>query len=73
MSKILIKNIKELVQVETDPTDKVAGVEMKNLPTIKDAWLAIEDDLIVQPNGEPLNLMESIPIEADEIESLMNE
>ena len=47
MSKLLIKNIKELVQVETEPKDKVAGAEMKILPTIKEAWLAIEDDLIV--------------------------
>ncbi|MDB4533315.1 imidazolonepropionase [Vicingaceae bacterium] len=47
MSKILIKNIKELVQVETELKTTVAGAEMKNLPTIKDAWLAIEDDLIV--------------------------
>ncbi|NQX96690.1 MAG: imidazolonepropionase [Flavobacteriales bacterium] len=47
MSKILIKNIKELVQVETSLKEKVIGVEMANLPTIKDAWLAIEDDLIV--------------------------
>ena len=47
MSKLLIKNIKELVQVETSPKDKVVGEEMKTLPTIKNAWLAIEDDLIV--------------------------
>jgi imidazolonepropionase len=47
MSKILIKNIKELVQVETELKTKVSGPEMKTLPTIKGAWLAIEDDLIV--------------------------
>jgi len=47
MSKILIKNIKELVQVETDVKTKVIGAEMAILPTIKNAWLAIEDDLIV--------------------------
>ena len=47
MSKLLIKNIKELVQVETSPKDKVVGEEMKTLPTIKNAWLAIEDDAIV--------------------------
>lgn len=34
--------------------------------------IRIEDDLIVQKSGAPLNLMESIPIEVDEIESLMN-
>ncbi len=47
MSKILIKNIKELVQVETELKTTVAGVEMAKLPSIKDAWLAIEDDLII--------------------------
>jgi imidazolonepropionase len=55
MSKILIKNIKELVQVETEPKIKVAGAEMKTLPTIKNAWLAIEDDLIVD-FGEMIDL-----------------
>ncbi len=34
--------------------------------------IRLEDDLIVQENGEPLNLMQNIPIEADEIEELMN-
>jgi imidazolonepropionase len=47
MSKILIKNIKELVQVEKHLKTIVSGAEMSNLPTLKDAWLAIENDLIV--------------------------
>jgi Xaa-Pro aminopeptidase len=34
--------------------------------------IRIEDDLIVQDKGEPFNLMRNIPIEADEIEDLMN-
>ncbi|MFT5822294.1 MAG: Xaa-Pro aminopeptidase [Crocinitomix sp.] len=34
--------------------------------------IRIEDDLIVQPSGDPLNLMGNIPIEAEEIEDLMN-
>jgi len=34
--------------------------------------IRLEDDLIVQKTGSPLNLMGSIPIEADEIETLMN-
>ncbi len=34
--------------------------------------IRIEDDLIVQNAGSPFNLMESIPIEAEEIEDLMN-
>jgi Xaa-Pro aminopeptidase len=35
--------------------------------------IRIEDDLVVQANGGPFNLMGTIPIEADEIETLMNE
>ena len=35
--------------------------------------IRIEDDLIVQESGEPFNLMRDIPIEADEIESIMND
>ncbi len=45
--KILIKNIKQLVQVEENPQLKIAGKHMKNLPCIADAWLAIENDKIV--------------------------
>lgn len=32
----------------------------------------LEDDVVIQEKGEPFNLMENIPIEAEEIESLMN-
>jgi len=32
----------------------------------------LEDNVVIQESGEPINLMSSIPIEADEIESLMN-
>lgn len=45
--KILIKNIKQLVQVEESPQLKVVGKEMKNLSCIDDAWLALEGDKIV--------------------------
>lgn len=34
--------------------------------------IRLEDDVIVQKSGEPINLMGNIPIEADEIEALMN-
>lgn len=47
MGKILIKNIKELVQVLEPTVKKLSGKEMATLSTIKDAWLAIEDNLIV--------------------------
>ena len=33
--------------------------------------IRLEDDVIVQESGEPINLMVNIPIEADEIEELM--
>lgn len=47
MSKILIKNIKSLLQAgESFPTFKV-GAEMNVLPAIEDAFLAIEDGVIV--------------------------
>ncbi|MFN9109915.1 MAG: M24B family metallopeptidase, partial [Bacteroidota bacterium] len=34
--------------------------------------IRLEDDLVVMPNGSPFNLMKDIPLEADEIEELMN-
>ncbi len=34
--------------------------------------IRLEDDLVVTKNGEPFNLMQSIPIEPEEIEELMN-
>ncbi len=35
--------------------------------------IRLEDDLVVQESGKPFNLMKDIPLEADEIETLMNE
>ncbi|WP_299223249.1 aminopeptidase P family protein [uncultured Psychroserpens sp.] len=34
--------------------------------------IRLEDDVVIQENGEPFNLMRNIPIEANEIENLMN-
>lgn len=34
--------------------------------------IGLEDDVVIQENAEPFNLMRNIPIEADEIEDLMN-
>lgn len=34
--------------------------------------IRLEDDVVIQKNGEPFNLMRNIPIEVDEIEELMN-
>jgi len=44
--KTLFKNIKELIQVRTEQISFVAGSQMKTLPTIKNAFLLIEDGLI---------------------------
>ena len=34
--------------------------------------IRLEDDVVIQESGEPFNLMRNIPIEVDEIESLMH-
>ncbi len=34
--------------------------------------IRLEDDVVIQEKGEPFNLMRNIPIEADEIEDIMN-
>ena len=34
--------------------------------------IRLEDDVVIKENGEPHNLMRNIPIEADEIEEIMN-
>ena len=44
---ILITNIKELLQVREENTLKLSGNQMKELPTIKDAYLLIDNDTIV--------------------------
>lgn len=42
----LFKNIKELIQVRKEPISFVSGAEMKKLPTIKNAFLVVENGLI---------------------------
>jgi Xaa-Pro aminopeptidase len=34
--------------------------------------IRLEDDVVIQPKGTPINLMKNIPIEIDEIEMFMN-
>lgn len=46
MSRLLIKNIKALVQVREEEILKVSGAEMKVLPCIENAWLAVDNGLI---------------------------
>ncbi|MCP9200945.1 imidazolonepropionase [Gramella sp. GC03-9] len=45
--KTLLTNIKELLQVREPDIIKVSGAEMKELPGIKNSWLLIEDDQII--------------------------
>jgi imidazolonepropionase len=44
--KLLLENIKELVQVEDTPVRFKSGRQMAELKTIKDAFLIIRDELI---------------------------
>lgn len=48
MSKILIKNIKGLVQAGENIPNIRKGAEMQELPIIENAFLAIEDGIIVE-------------------------
>src|SRR5690554_7598121 len=43
----LFTNIKELIGVKENPVSFRKGKEMKTLPTIKDAYLRVEDDKII--------------------------
>ncbi|MFD1292453.1 imidazolonepropionase [Lutibacter holmesii] len=51
----LFTHIKELIQVENSPKKMVVGKAMKQLPTIKNAYLLIEDATIID-FGEMTNL-----------------
>jgi imidazolonepropionase len=46
MSRLLIKNIKTLVQVREAGILKVSGTDMKELPCIENAWMAVDNGLI---------------------------
>ena len=54
--KTLIINIKELLQVRKTPINKVSGQEMAFLPKIDNAFLLIENDVIID-----FGLMEDCP------------
>jgi len=51
---LLIKNIKQLVQVEYSPKEKVCGQEMSKIESIKDAYLFIKDG-VFEEFGEMKN------------------
>ncbi len=56
MVRLLLKNIKTLVQVRDKTILKVCGADMKVLPCIDNAWLAIDNGLIAD-----YGLMEDFP------------
>lgn len=62
--QILITNIKELLQIRETHTDKVSGLEMATLPTLKNAFLLIENDTI-----KAFGAMENCP-ETSDIETI---
>jgi imidazolonepropionase len=45
-NKLLIKNIKSLVQVREENVNRISGKDMNSLPCIENAWLAIDNGLI---------------------------
>lgn len=59
----LITNIKELLQVRNSNITKVSGSEMSVLPSLKNAYLILKEDLIAE-----FGLMENMPnVKADTI------
>jgi len=58
--KLLIKNIRQLVQIETKLKGPAKGERMQSLPSIENAWLLIQDDLI-----EGYGFMDECPAQAD--------
>jgi imidazolonepropionase len=61
--KILIKNIRQLLQVRDQASKWVAGSDMKILPRLDQAWLLLEDGIIAD-----YGTMDSIPdIQTDKV------
>ena len=44
--KLLLTNIKELLQVRENSPEKLSGEQMKELPTLKNAWVFIDQGII---------------------------
>lgn len=60
--KLLLTNIKELLQVRETAPKMISGASMKELPSLKDAWILLGDDRI-SDFGKMSNLQ---PIEVNE-------
>lgn len=54
--KLLLTNIKELLQVREESPEKLSGSEMKTLPTIKNAWIFLNQGKI-----EDFGSMDNLP------------
>ena len=63
--RLLIKNCKELCQVEDSPRARVCGKEMAYLPCIKEAYLLIEDERIA--SFGPMSALSDADAKADEV------
>jgi imidazolonepropionase len=61
--KLLLQNIRELVQVEENPSEWVRGKDMAVLNTVKDAFLLIEDEHIM--DFGPMQALDRIQIGDD--------
>ncbi|RNL75540.1 imidazolonepropionase [Sinomicrobium pectinilyticum] len=61
--KVLITNIRQLLQVRDNPVEKVSGSDMKSLPVLENAFLLIEGDRIAD-----YGKMEDLPdMETDKV------
>jgi len=49
--KLLLTHIQKLLQTRENPPQKVSGTAMNQLPSIENAWLLIEDGIIVDYGG----------------------
>ncbi|MBB1140136.1 imidazolonepropionase [Myroides sp. WP-1] len=65
--RILIKNIKELLQTRAEHVDMVAGAAMKVLPKIEDAFLLIEDEDILD-----YGTMDHCPVDDESISKVID-
>lgn len=60
---ILITNIKELLQIRNEPVTYVSGADMKHLPSLKNAFVLIDHDTIVDFGS----MADADGLEADEV------
>jgi imidazolonepropionase len=59
--RVLFKHIKELIQVRKEAVPYVAGQQMKELPTLKNAYLLVEKGIIV--DFGPMELCPDLPFD----------